>query len=38
VLMIGPIPIIFGNDRSLILFGVVLAIIMMVVSYFLFYR
>lgn len=38
VILIGPIPIIFGNDRTLILFGVIFAIIIMILSYFLFYR
>jgi uncharacterized protein (TIGR00304 family) len=38
VIMIGPIPIIFGTDRSSIMIGVVLAIILMIVSYLLFYR
>ncbi|MCD6148952.1 DUF131 domain-containing protein, partial [bacterium] len=30
VIMIGPIPIIFGNDRNLILISVVLSLILMV--------
>jgi uncharacterized protein (TIGR00304 family) len=38
VILIGPIPIIFGNDRTLILFGVIFAIIIMILSYFLFYK
>ena len=38
VILIGPIPIIFGNDKGLLLFGVIGAIILMVLSYFLFYR
>jgi len=38
VILIGPIPIIFGNDKSLIVTGVVFAIIIMVLYYFLFYR
>jgi uncharacterized protein (TIGR00304 family) len=38
VILIGPIPIIFGNDKALMLFGVVFAIILMILSYFLFYR
>jgi uncharacterized protein (TIGR00304 family) len=38
VILIGPIPIIFGNDKALVLFGVVFAIILMILSYFLFYR
>jgi uncharacterized protein (TIGR00304 family) len=38
VIMIGPIPIIFGNDKGLIITGVVFAIVIMVLYYFLFYR
>ncbi len=38
VILIGPIPIIFGNDKGLLFFGVIGAIILMVLSYFLFYR
>jgi uncharacterized protein (TIGR00304 family) len=38
VILIGPIPIIFGNDKALVLFAVVFAIILMILSYFLFYR
>lgn len=38
IIMIGPIPIIFGNDKSLIFMGVVFAIIIMVAWYILFYR
>jgi len=38
VILIGPIPIIFGNDKSLIIFGVIFAIIIMVLWYILFYR
>ncbi len=38
VILIGPIPIIFGNDRGLIVFAVIFAVILMVISYFLFYR
>jgi uncharacterized protein (TIGR00304 family) len=38
VILIGPIPIIFGNDRGLVLFGVIFAIILMILSYFIFYR
>ena len=30
IIMIGPIPIIFGNDRNLILISVVLSLILMV--------
>jgi uncharacterized protein (TIGR00304 family) len=38
IILIGPIPIIFGNDKSLILTGVIFAIIIMVLYYILFYR
>ncbi|MCK9152475.1 TIGR00304 family membrane protein [Methanobacterium alcaliphilum] len=38
VIMIGPIPIIFGNDKGMVYIGVFLALILMIVSYFLFYR
>jgi uncharacterized protein (TIGR00304 family) len=38
VILIGPIPIIFGNDKGLIITGVVFAIVIMVLYYFLFYR
>lgn len=38
IILIGPIPIIFGNDKSLIVIGVVFAIIIMVLWYILFYR
>jgi len=38
VIMIGPIPIIFGNDKGLIITGVIFAIILMVLYYILFYR
>jgi uncharacterized protein (TIGR00304 family) len=38
VIMIGPIPIIFGSDKGMMITGVILAIILMIVSYFLFYR
>lgn len=38
VLLIGPIPIIFGNDKSFIILGATLAIILMVLAYILFYR
>ncbi len=38
VILIGPIPIIFGNDKSLIIVGVVFAIIIMILWYILFYR
>lgn len=38
IILIGPIPIIFGNDKGLIITGVIFAIIIMVIYYFLFYR
>lgn len=38
VILIGPIPIIFGNDKSLIVIGIVFAIVIMVLWYLLFYR
>ena len=38
VILIGPIPIIFGNDKGLIITGIIFAIIIMVLYYFLFYR
>lgn len=38
VILIGPIPIIFGNDRSLIIGAMIFAIVIMVLWYILFYR
>ncbi len=38
VIMIGPIPIVFGNDKGLLVIAVIFAIILMILSYFLFYR
>jgi len=38
VILIGPIPIIFGNDKSMIAVTILGAIILMVIAYFLFYR
>ncbi len=38
VVMIGPVPIIFGSDRNMAVTGAVLAIILMIVAYILFYR
>jgi uncharacterized protein (TIGR00304 family) len=38
VILIGPIPIIFGNDKSMISVTILGAIILMVIAYFLFYR
>ena len=38
IILIGPIPIIFGNDKGLLLIGVIIAVILMAISYILFYR
>lgn len=38
VILIGPIPIIFGNDKGMVITGVILGIILMLIAYFLFYR
>ena len=38
VIMIGPIPIIFGNDKGLVVIAVIFAVVLMVLSYLLFYR
>lgn len=38
VILIGPIPIIFGNDKSMVVTGVILGFILMLVAYFLFYK
>lgn len=38
VVLIGPIPIIFGSDRKMLITGVALALILMIVAYILFYR
>jgi uncharacterized protein (TIGR00304 family) len=38
VIMIGPIPIIFGNDRGLVTAAVIFTVLLMIISYFLFYR
>lgn len=38
VVMIGPIPIIFGTDKGSVVVAVILAIILMVLSYLIFYR
>lgn len=38
VILIGPIPIIFGNDKNMLVTGVIMAIILMAIAYFLFYR
>ena len=38
VIMIGPIPIIFGNDRGLVVMGVIFAVVLMIIYFILFYR
>ncbi|MDI9438196.1 MAG: TIGR00304 family protein [Euryarchaeota archaeon] len=38
VIMIGPIPIIFGSDKGSVVLVVILAIILMFLSYLIFYR
>ncbi|NYB52582.1 MAG: TIGR00304 family protein [Methanobacteriaceae archaeon] len=38
IILIGPIPIIFGNDRNTVLTVSLVAIIIMVIFYLLFYR
>ncbi len=38
VILIGPIPIIFGNDKGAMITTVIMAMILMIVAYFLFYR
>jgi uncharacterized protein (TIGR00304 family) len=38
VVLIGPIPIIFGNDKSMIIVTSIAAIIIMLISYLLFYK
>jgi uncharacterized protein (TIGR00304 family) len=38
VILIGPIPIIFGNDKGMVLIAVIIAVILMILSYILFYR
>ena len=38
VVLIGPIPIIFGSDKRMAITGVILALILMFVYYLLFYR
>lgn len=38
VILIGPIPIIFGSDKGTIVGAVIAAIILMILAYFLFYR
>lgn len=38
VILIGPIPIVFGNDKNMVSLAIVGAIIIMVIAYILFYR
>ncbi len=38
VVLIGPIPIVFGNDKRMVSIAVLGAIIIMILSYILFYR
>ncbi|MBU4535613.1 MAG: TIGR00304 family protein [Euryarchaeota archaeon] len=38
VILIGPIPIIFGSDKRMAITGVVMALILMAAYYYLFYR
>ncbi len=38
IILIGPIPIIFGKDKGFIVTAVILAIIIMILAYLLFYR
>lgn len=38
VILIGPIPIIFGNDKNMVFITVIGAIIIMALAYFFFYR
>lgn len=38
VILIGPIPIIFGSDKGTVITAVVMAIVIMILAYFLFYR
>lgn len=38
VILIGPIPIVFGNDKGIVYIAVLGGIIIMVLSYILFYR
>ena len=37
VVLIGPIPIIFGSDRKFLIIAVILAIVLMLISFILFY-
>ena len=38
IVLIGPIPIIFGNDKRMIIIGIIAAIIIIILTYLLFYR
>ncbi|CDG65189.1 MAG: hypothetical protein PWQ15_697 [Methanobacterium sp.] len=38
VILIGPIPIVFGNDKSMVSISLVGAILLMILAYILFYR
>ena len=38
LVLIGPIPIIFGNDKSMLIIAIFAAIIIIILSYLLFYR
>ena len=38
VILIGPIPIIFGNDKSLIVGAMIFAVVIIILWYFLIYR
>ena len=38
IVLIGPIPIIFGNDKGMIIIGIIAAIIIIILTYLLFYR
>jgi len=38
VIMIGPIPIIFGNDNGLVSLAVIFAIVLMIIYFVLFYK
>lgn len=38
VVLIGPIPIIFGNDKSMVSVAIIGAILLMILAYILFYR
>jgi uncharacterized protein (TIGR00304 family) len=38
IVLIGPIPIIFGNDKNMVIMAIIAAIIIIILSYLLFYR